>query len=67
MSVDRAIDGSDAFIAAWLPATSGGEAIVASIFGEYLFKNGTDSSYWNTLPIDWPTGEVSLENYPVYD
>lgn len=28
---------SDAFIAAWLPGTTGGDALIRSIFGEYEF------------------------------
>jgi len=44
---------SDAFIAAWLPGTQGGEAIVSSLFGEYLFKGGKDSGLSNTLSVDW--------------
>lgn len=51
---------SDAFIAAWLPGTSGGVAITNAIFGQnssdfnqpYVI-NGT-TYYSNTLPFAWP-------------
>ena len=41
---------SNAFIAAWLPGTQGGEAVVNSIFGDYLFRS---NDLANTLPVPW--------------
>ncbi len=62
--VSTALNASNAFIAAWLPGTSGGEAIVQAIFGEYLFREGNSSA--NTLPCDWMASMASLENFPIY-
>lgn len=50
---------SDAFIAAFLPATSGGQAIANAIFGEYSFGSVTSEidgiTYRsNALPFAWP-------------
>lgn len=64
MIVNEAIDNSEAFIAAWLPGTQGGEAIVQSIFGEYLFRNGSGKE--NTLPLDWVSTMEDLKRFPVY-
>lgn len=50
MIVNSEIDRASAFIAAWLPGTTGGEAIVKSIFGEYRFGSNGIS---NRLAIDW--------------
>jgi beta-glucosidase len=35
--VQSQIASSEAFIAAFLPGTSGGEAVISAIFGNYLF------------------------------
>lgn len=51
MIINQPLSLSTAFIAAWLPGTTGGEAVVKSIFGEYLF--GTNDA--NKLPFDWFT------------
>lgn len=50
---------SDAFIAAFLPGTSGGQAIANAIFGKYGFKSVKSSIKKkiyssNTLPFAWP-------------
>ena len=50
---------SNALIAAFLPGTSGGEAIANAIFGNYVFKSHTSvingvTYYSNTLPFPWP-------------
>lgn len=66
MIVNEAIDNSSAFIAAWLPGTQGGEAIVQSVFGEYLFRNGSESNKQNTLPLDWVSTMDDLKGFPVY-
>ena len=57
---------SDAFIAAWLPGTQGGEAIVSAIMGEYLFRGGSDSGLANTLPVAWIDSMDCLVDYPIY-
>ncbi len=43
---------SDAFIAAWLPGTKGGEAIANAIFGHYHFRSKKGA---NTLSVPWPS------------
>lgn len=48
---DAPLNISDAFIAAWLPGTKGGEAIANAIFGNYHFRNSETA---NTLPFPWP-------------
>ena len=60
---------SDAFIAAFLPGTSGGQAIANAIFGRYGFKSvqskikkKTYSS--NTLPFAWP---ASMKEVKAHD
>lgn len=60
------LSSSAAFIAAWLPGTQGGDAIVSSIFGDYLFRNGSEQNKQNTLPADWVSTMDDLENFPVY-
>lgn len=51
LSDDAPLKMSDAFIAAWLPGTTGGDAIANAIFGNYHFgyKEGV-----NTLSFPWP-------------
>lgn len=54
---------SSAFIAGWLPGTSGGQGIVDAIVGDYQFKpNGKDDRR-NTLSMDWPKTMVLHYNY----
>ena len=53
------LQNSDALIAAWLPGTSGGQAVANTITGKYKlksFKASIDGKeyYSNTLPFDWP-------------
>ena len=58
---------STAYIQAWLPGTTGGEAVVSAIMGEYRFKSAKADQGWpNTLPVDWHSSEQDLHNYPVY-
>lgn len=67
MMSQEAMGISDAFIAAWLPCTGGGDAIVSAINGDYLFRaSSTANGATNTLPVDWLTTEESLHNYPIY-
>ncbi len=49
---------SDAFIAAWLPGTTGGEAIANAILGCYHFKSKPGA---NTLSLPWPTDIRQVE------
>ncbi|CAD8172306.1 unnamed protein product [Paramecium pentaurelia] len=65
MLIEDPLSFSDAFIAAWLPGTTGGEAIVKSIFGEYGF-GGTNNSF-NKLPSPWISTLDSIKDYPKYD
>lgn len=39
MIITNPLSVSTAFVAAWWPGTAGGEAVVQSLFGEYLFKS----------------------------
>jgi beta-glucosidase len=59
---------SDALIAAWLPGTTGGQAIANAIFGNYKFKSHKSDingkAYCsNTLPFDWPENMDEIRNY----
>lgn len=56
-SEDAPFNISDAFIAAWLPGTTGGEAIANAIFGKYRFGSNTA----NTLSVPWPKDMASIE------
>ena len=64
--ISETLKESASFIAAWLPGTQGGEAIVSSIFGDYLFRNGSEQNKQNTLPVDWISTMEDLENFPIY-
>lgn len=67
MIIDDPLSISDSFIAAWLPGTTGGEAIVMSIFGEYEFGGtGTDKKF-NKLPSPWISTLDSIKDYPKYE
>jgi len=50
MIVNDMLAKSNAFVAAWLPGTTGGEAVVQALFGEYLFRSSGNA---NTLPVPW--------------
>ena len=67
------LQNSDAFIAAFLPGTSGGQAIANAIFGRYSFKSGTSvingKNYnSNTLPFAWPKdmNDVRSHSYHLF-
>ena len=64
MNVD--LEAFNAFIAAFLPGTTGGEAVVSAMTGEYLFRGGSVTNQQNTLPVNWLKNEDGLKNYPVY-
>lgn len=57
MIINEPLAYSKAFIAAWLPGTTGGQAIADAITGDYKFryKQGV-----NTLPADWAADMASL-------
>lgn len=64
---------SNAFIAAFLPGTSGGQAIANAIFGKYGFKSSKskishNTYYSNTLPFGWPASmeEVTKHRYTLF-
>ncbi|MCC6712129.1 MAG: glycoside hydrolase family 3 C-terminal domain-containing protein [Candidatus Dadabacteria bacterium] len=71
------LDESSAFIAAWLPGTSGGEAVVDAILGRYHFCEGRftevngekicDEGSPNRLPVDWIRNMAQLTGFPVYE
>lgn len=54
MLVDNILAESTAFVAGWLPGTSGGQGVVDAVTGEYLFKPFGQSDKRNTLSVDWP-------------
>jgi beta-glucosidase len=65
---------SQALVEAWLPGTSGGQAVANALFGDYLFCHATSQENGicqigmpNTLPVDWPANMQQLVNFPVYD
>ncbi|AIT10119.1 hypothetical protein LO80_09145 [Candidatus Francisella endociliophora] len=67
------LQNSNAMIAAWLPGTSGGQAVANVITGSYKLKsfktkiNGKEY-YSNTLPFAWPKNmeEVRSHNYSLF-
>ena len=66
MLINNALGISDAFIAGWLPGTSGGQGIVDAISGDYRLRNKGSGDRTNTLAFDWPVNETTLDNFPVY-
>ncbi len=52
--VDTIVNESTAFIAAWLPGTSGGQGVLNTITGDYMFKPNGETDKRNTLSVDWP-------------
>ena len=75
MLIDSALEKSGAFLAAFLPGPTGGDAIADAIFGEYLFCDGMSvedgitcrKNSANTLPVDWMRGMEQLKGFPDYD
>jgi beta-glucosidase len=63
MLIDDILEPSAAFIAAWLPGTSGGQGILNAITGDYLIQAKWNISRINTLSVDWPRGMVNINNY----
>ena len=58
MLVDNILSESSAFIAGWLPGTSGGQGVFDSVVGDYSFKPFGQSDKRNTLSVDWPKNMV---------
>lgn len=49
---------STAVISAWLPGTSGGQAVIDLISGAYVARPGGISNRKNSLSVDWPKSMV---------
>jgi beta-glucosidase len=58
--IDTILSESSAFISSWLPGTSGGQGVVDSITGDYIFRANGGSDRRNTLSMDWPKTMVIL-------
>lgn len=56
--IDTILAESSAFVASWLPGTSGGQGVVDSITGDYIFRVNGTSDKRNTLSMDWPANMV---------
>ena len=63
MIIQEPLRKSDAMIAAWLPGTSGGEALANALSGRYRFRQTTDA---NSLSVQWVRNMHQLKNYPIY-
>lgn len=73
MLADSAMNISSAFLAAWLPGTAGGQAVVDAISGQYVIRPQGKADKTNSLSMDWPTNMVihiliqdSVKNFPIY-
>lgn len=66
MLIEETLNTSSAFIAAYLPGTSGGEAVISAITGEYLFREGNEHLRKNTLPAPWIRSMEQINHFPVY-
>jgi len=69
--INNVLKESSAFIAAFLPGPTGGEAVANAIFGKYFFCGGKEDGVCkegdpNTLPVDWIRDMDSLSGIPVY-
>ena len=60
MIIENVLATSTAVVSAWLPGTAGGDGIVDSLTGKYLFKPKGASDRRNTLAFDWPKTQVNL-------
>jgi beta-glucosidase len=66
MIINDILNESNAFISAFLPGTSGGQGIVNSIFGNYVFRANGANDQANTLSFDWPKTMEQLKDFPYY-
>lgn len=65
---DSPLAQSDAFIAAFLPGTSGGQALAHALFGKYAFKSHQSeiegkTYFSNTLPFAWPASMEEIRHH----
>lgn len=58
MLINNITNTSSAVLAAWLPGTTGGTAIVDAITGDYLLRPSSKTEKVNTLAFDWPSTDV---------
>jgi hypothetical protein len=66
MSIDSTLEISTAYLCAFRPGPTGGEAIVSAVSEEYTLGEKRDNGRANTLAIDWHSSEEDLRNFPVY-
>ena len=66
MIINNVTNTSSAVLSAWLPGTTGGQAIVDAISGDYVLRPTNRTEKVNTLAFDWPSTQVSLFDFPVY-
>jgi len=66
MLINNVTNTSNAIISAWLPGTTGGQAIVDSLTGDYVFRPTNRTEKVNTLAFDWPSTQSSMYDFPVY-
>jgi beta-glucosidase len=60
MLINNVTNISSAILAAWLPGTTGGQAIVDSITGDYSLRPLNRTEKVNTLAFDWPSTQVKI-------
>lgn len=71
--IDGLLGESNAFIAAFLPGPTGGEAIANAIFGRYMFCGGREDGGVcrdgepNRLPVPWIRDMESVADWPIYN
>lgn len=67
MLIQDVLKVSHSVVAAWLPGTTGGHAVVNALFGKYRFRADIFNKRVNTLPIPWLSHMDNIKNFPVYD
>lgn len=58
MIINNVTNSSSAVLSAWLPGTTGGQAIVDAITGDYIMRPSNRTEKVNTLAFDWPSNQV---------
>jgi len=66
MLINNVTNISSAIMSAWLPGTTGGQAIVDSLTGDYIFRPLNRTEKVNTLAFDWPSTQASMYDFPIY-